>query len=251
MCPVWLRECVFQVRSKAQNVLTAALGTFSFSYRDLIPRILQLLSPQHTTCTEHQFKVTQYNTSSGSKCWKHFTQHEMDVKNNSSHTHSDDILHTHNLVYMSRYAATYQTKRWPIMSLKEMCQTSRGQVVRFHHPVLAYSLCHTIVLQPTSRGSSTNSGPISAPSCHSVAVPGPETQSQSRSSAALNSLALLINGFDWIKTCRCYFIALLKTWICIITLINTQLWLYACIAKGKATLPIYNHLKTYFVFFLA
>lgn len=69
---VCLHECVFQVRSRAQNVLTAALGTFSFSYRDLIPRILLLLSPQHTTCTEQQFKVTQYNTSSDSKCWEPF-----------------------------------------------------------------------------------------------------------------------------------------------------------------------------------
>lgn len=49
-----------QVRSMAQNVLTAALGTFSFSYRDLIPRILQLLSPQHTPCTEQQFKGALY-----------------------------------------------------------------------------------------------------------------------------------------------------------------------------------------------
>lgn len=46
-----------QVRSRAQNVLMAALGTYSFSYRDLIPRILQLLSPQHTGVTQQQFKV--------------------------------------------------------------------------------------------------------------------------------------------------------------------------------------------------
>lgn len=82
MCPLCLclHGCVFQVRSRAQNVLTAALGTFSFSYRDLIPRILQLLSPQHTACTEQQFKVTHDNTSLGSICSKHFTQHKMDVK---------------------------------------------------------------------------------------------------------------------------------------------------------------------------
>ncbi|KAA8581409.1 hypothetical protein FQN60_002990 [Etheostoma spectabile] len=48
-----------QVRSKAQHVLTASLGTFSFSYRDLIPRTLQLLSPQHTTGTQ-QFKGALY-----------------------------------------------------------------------------------------------------------------------------------------------------------------------------------------------
>ncbi|XP_037609870.1 proteasome activator complex subunit 4B-like [Sebastes umbrosus] len=49
-----------QVRSRAQHVLTAALGTFSFSYRDLIPRILQLLSPQYTTGTQQQFKGALY-----------------------------------------------------------------------------------------------------------------------------------------------------------------------------------------------
>ncbi|XP_071319028.1 proteasome activator complex subunit 4B [Trachinotus anak] len=49
-----------QVRSRAQNVLTAALGTYSFSYRDLIPRILQLLSPQHTNGTQQQFKGALY-----------------------------------------------------------------------------------------------------------------------------------------------------------------------------------------------
>uniref|UniRef100_A0AAQ5Y8J2 Proteasome activator Blm10 mid region domain-containing protein n=1 Tax=Amphiprion ocellaris TaxID=80972 RepID=A0AAQ5Y8J2_AMPOC len=51
---------LFSVRSRAQNVLMAALGTFSFSYRDLIPRILQLLSPQHTTGTQQQFKGALY-----------------------------------------------------------------------------------------------------------------------------------------------------------------------------------------------
>uniref|UniRef100_A0A8C9ZB84 Uncharacterized protein n=1 Tax=Sander lucioperca TaxID=283035 RepID=A0A8C9ZB84_SANLU len=49
-----------QVRSRAQHVLTATLGTFSFSYRDLIPRTLQLLSPQHTTGTQQQFKGALY-----------------------------------------------------------------------------------------------------------------------------------------------------------------------------------------------
>ncbi|XP_068439481.1 proteasome activator complex subunit 4B-like [Clinocottus analis] len=49
-----------QVRSRAQHVLTTALATFSFSYRDLIPRILQLLSPQHTTGTPQQFKGALY-----------------------------------------------------------------------------------------------------------------------------------------------------------------------------------------------
>lgn len=49
--------CILQVRSRAQNVLMTAMGTYSFSYRDMIPRILQLLSPQYSTCTEQQFKV--------------------------------------------------------------------------------------------------------------------------------------------------------------------------------------------------
>uniref|UniRef100_A0AAQ4Q0P3 Proteasome activator Blm10 mid region domain-containing protein n=1 Tax=Gasterosteus aculeatus aculeatus TaxID=481459 RepID=A0AAQ4Q0P3_GASAC len=49
-----------QVRSRAQHVLTTAVGTFSFSYRDLVPRILQLLSPQHTTGTQQQFKGALY-----------------------------------------------------------------------------------------------------------------------------------------------------------------------------------------------
>ncbi|XP_062269925.1 proteasome activator complex subunit 4B [Platichthys flesus] len=49
-----------QVRSRAQSVLTAALGTYSFSYRDLIPRILRLLSPQHTTGTQQQFTGALY-----------------------------------------------------------------------------------------------------------------------------------------------------------------------------------------------
>lgn len=66
------------------------------------------------------------HTSSGSKCWKHFTQYEMDVKNNSLHAHNDDILDT-TLFTLVEFAGTCQTKRWPIMSGNEMCQTSRGQ----------------------------------------------------------------------------------------------------------------------------
>uniref|UniRef100_A0A8C7ZN05 Proteasome activator complex subunit 4 n=1 Tax=Oryzias sinensis TaxID=183150 RepID=A0A8C7ZN05_9TELE len=49
-----------QVRSRAQNVLTIAMGTFSFSYRDMMPRIIQLLSPQHTAGTQQQFKGALY-----------------------------------------------------------------------------------------------------------------------------------------------------------------------------------------------
>ncbi|XP_037134484.1 proteasome activator complex subunit 4B-like isoform X1 [Syngnathus acus] len=49
-----------QVRSKAQTVLTTALATYSFSYRDLIPQIVQLLSPQHTAGTRQQFKGALY-----------------------------------------------------------------------------------------------------------------------------------------------------------------------------------------------
>ncbi|KAK5608897.1 Proteasome activator complex subunit 4B [Crenichthys baileyi] len=49
-----------QVRSRAQSVLMTAMGTYSFSYRDMIPRMLQLLSPQKTAGTEQQFKGTLY-----------------------------------------------------------------------------------------------------------------------------------------------------------------------------------------------
>ncbi|XP_074520213.1 proteasome activator complex subunit 4B [Halichoeres trimaculatus] len=49
-----------QVRSRAQNVLMVALGTFNFSYRDLIPRIIQLLSPQDTSSTQQQLKGALY-----------------------------------------------------------------------------------------------------------------------------------------------------------------------------------------------
>uniref|UniRef100_A0A8C6U8T4 Proteasome activator subunit 4b n=1 Tax=Neogobius melanostomus TaxID=47308 RepID=A0A8C6U8T4_9GOBI len=49
-----------QVRSRAQSVLMTALGTYSFSYRDIIPRILQLLVPEHTATSEQQFKGALY-----------------------------------------------------------------------------------------------------------------------------------------------------------------------------------------------
>uniref|UniRef100_H3CC65 Proteasome activator complex subunit 4 C-terminal domain-containing protein n=1 Tax=Tetraodon nigroviridis TaxID=99883 RepID=H3CC65_TETNG len=49
-----------QVRSRAQTLLASALATFSFAYRDVVPRILQLLSPQHADGTQHQFKGALY-----------------------------------------------------------------------------------------------------------------------------------------------------------------------------------------------
>uniref|UniRef100_A0A3B4AX17 Proteasome activator Blm10 mid region domain-containing protein n=1 Tax=Periophthalmus magnuspinnatus TaxID=409849 RepID=A0A3B4AX17_9GOBI len=49
-----------QVRSRAQNVLMTALGTYSFSYRDIIPRVVQLLVPEHITASQHQFKGALY-----------------------------------------------------------------------------------------------------------------------------------------------------------------------------------------------
>ncbi|KAK0140557.1 Proteasome activator complex subunit 4B [Merluccius polli] len=49
-----------QVRSRAQTVLMTALGTFNFSYRDQTPRILKLLSPQNTSCSQQQFKGALY-----------------------------------------------------------------------------------------------------------------------------------------------------------------------------------------------
>lgn len=44
-----------QVRARAQSLLASAMVTFSFAYRDLLPRIVQLL--QRGDGTPHQFKV--------------------------------------------------------------------------------------------------------------------------------------------------------------------------------------------------
>uniref|UniRef100_A0A3Q3FX53 Proteasome activator Blm10 mid region domain-containing protein n=1 Tax=Kryptolebias marmoratus TaxID=37003 RepID=A0A3Q3FX53_KRYMA len=49
-----------QVRSRAQSVLMRAMGTYSFSYRDVVPRIVQLLSPQNASGTQQQFKGALY-----------------------------------------------------------------------------------------------------------------------------------------------------------------------------------------------
>ncbi len=46
-----------QVRSKAQNVLFTALGTYNFCCRDITPRVLELLEPTRTDVTQQQFKV--------------------------------------------------------------------------------------------------------------------------------------------------------------------------------------------------
>lgn len=46
-----------QVRSKAQNVLFTALGTYNFCCRDITPRVLELLKPTRTDVTQQQFKV--------------------------------------------------------------------------------------------------------------------------------------------------------------------------------------------------
>lgn len=56
-------SCWLQVRSRAQSLLASALATFSFAYRDVVPRILQLLSPQHGHAPQHQFKVAATHAS--------------------------------------------------------------------------------------------------------------------------------------------------------------------------------------------
>ncbi|KAG7492479.1 hypothetical protein MATL_G00015050 [Megalops atlanticus] len=49
-----------QVRSQAQNVLYAALGTYNFCCRDLLPHVLELLEPDRTDVTQQQFKGALY-----------------------------------------------------------------------------------------------------------------------------------------------------------------------------------------------
>ncbi|KAM6951408.1 proteasome activator complex subunit 4B [Aplochiton taeniatus] len=49
-----------QVRGRAQAVLMSALETFSFSYRDMTPRVVQLISPCCATVTQQQFKGALY-----------------------------------------------------------------------------------------------------------------------------------------------------------------------------------------------
>uniref|UniRef100_A0A673LWV1 Proteasome activator complex subunit 4A-like n=1 Tax=Sinocyclocheilus rhinocerous TaxID=307959 RepID=A0A673LWV1_9TELE len=49
-----------QVRSKAQNVLFTALGTYSLCCRDVIPAVLEYLDPDRTDVTQQQFKGALY-----------------------------------------------------------------------------------------------------------------------------------------------------------------------------------------------
>ncbi|XP_028809979.1 proteasome activator complex subunit 4B isoform X2 [Denticeps clupeoides] len=49
-----------QVRSKAQNVLFTALGTYNFCCRDITPRVLELLEPGREDITQQQFKGALY-----------------------------------------------------------------------------------------------------------------------------------------------------------------------------------------------
>uniref|UniRef100_A0AAY4C4F7 Proteasome activator subunit 4 n=1 Tax=Denticeps clupeoides TaxID=299321 RepID=A0AAY4C4F7_9TELE len=49
-----------QVRSRAQDVLFTALGTYNFCCRDLIPRVLEFLEPSRTDVTQQQFKGAMY-----------------------------------------------------------------------------------------------------------------------------------------------------------------------------------------------
>lgn len=50
----------FQVRSRAQNVLFTALGTYNFCCRDLIPHVLKFLNPD-SSVTQQQFKVCHFS----------------------------------------------------------------------------------------------------------------------------------------------------------------------------------------------
>lgn len=52
-----------QVRSKAQNVLFTALGTYNFCCRDLIPHVLKFLDPDNGSVTQQQFKVRRLSQS--------------------------------------------------------------------------------------------------------------------------------------------------------------------------------------------
>uniref|UniRef100_A0A8C1PZP3 Proteasome activator subunit 4a n=1 Tax=Cyprinus carpio TaxID=7962 RepID=A0A8C1PZP3_CYPCA len=49
-----------QVRSKAQNMLFTALGTYSLCCRDIIPAVLEYLDPDRTDVTQQQFKGALY-----------------------------------------------------------------------------------------------------------------------------------------------------------------------------------------------
>ncbi|KAM3863185.1 LOW QUALITY PROTEIN: proteasome activator complex subunit 4A [Diretmus argenteus] len=49
-----------QVRSRAQNVLFTALGTYNFCCRDLIPHVLEFLNPDNSNITQQQFKGSLY-----------------------------------------------------------------------------------------------------------------------------------------------------------------------------------------------
>lgn len=57
-----------QVRSKAQNVLYSALGTYNFCCRDLIPHVLKFLNPENSSVTQQQFKVRPNSLTSFSLC---------------------------------------------------------------------------------------------------------------------------------------------------------------------------------------
>lgn len=65
----WIASLLHQVRSKAQNVLFTALGTYNFCCRDIIPGVLEYLDPKRTDVTQQQFKVglTPFTVT---KTWK-------------------------------------------------------------------------------------------------------------------------------------------------------------------------------------
>ncbi|XP_031439180.1 proteasome activator complex subunit 4B isoform X1 [Clupea harengus] len=49
-----------QVRTKAQSVFFASLGTYNFCCRDITPRVLELLEPNRSDITQQQFKGALY-----------------------------------------------------------------------------------------------------------------------------------------------------------------------------------------------
>lgn len=69
MKTTWIASLLPQVRSKAQNVLFTALGTYNFCCRDIIPAVLEYLDPDRTDVTQQQFKVglTPFTVT---KLWK-------------------------------------------------------------------------------------------------------------------------------------------------------------------------------------
>lgn len=67
----------FQVRSRAQNVLFTALGTYNFCCRDLIPHVLKFLNPDNSSVTQQQFKVWRFSLACLCRALKRRTSEEL------------------------------------------------------------------------------------------------------------------------------------------------------------------------------